>query len=69
MMYANLTVYGDTCSYLANVATYEDVMVGAQVGSLTCAQWAPATCYRGNFSAVGPCDSDSVAEQLVCQWY
>lgn len=67
--YTNLTVYGDTCDYLAAVATYDGVVPGAQVGSLTCRKWSPAVCYRANYTAVSCGSSGSVAEQLICQWF
>ncbi|RWA03907.1 hypothetical protein EKO27_g11198 [Xylaria grammica] len=71
--YGNVTVYGDACNYLASVATYDGVVPGALVGSLRCGRWSPATCYRGDYTAVQACGSSgssgvSMTEQLICRW-
>ncbi|KAK8091312.1 Bcser1 [Apiospora phragmitis] len=66
--YAGLTVFNDTCSYLAGVANYSSVAVGAKVGALTCSRWATADCYRANHTDVHDCGTGKVAEELVCQW-
>ncbi|KAI0150178.1 glycoside hydrolase family 55 protein [Xylariaceae sp. FL1272] len=67
-MYANMSVYGDTCGYMAGVASYQEVWPGALIGSVSCTRWASLTCYRGDFKAVKPCASGFVAEELICRW-
>ncbi|KAK8092424.1 glucan -beta-glucosidase protein [Apiospora kogelbergensis] len=66
--YSNLTVFGDTCSYLAGVSSYASVAAGAKVGALTCSKWSTANCFRANHTNVHDCGTERVAQELVCQF-
>ncbi|KAK6851408.1 hypothetical protein PG995_012530 [Apiospora arundinis] len=66
--YSNLTVFGDSCSYLAGVSDYAGVAAGVKVGALTCGKWSTANCFRANRTDVHDCGTGKVAQELVCQW-
>ncbi|KAK6819399.1 hypothetical protein PG987_015882 [Apiospora arundinis] len=66
--YSNLTVFGDSCSYLAGVSDYAGVAAGVKVGALTCGKWSTANCFRANHTDVHDCGTGKVAQELVCQW-
>lgn len=67
--YANVTVYGDVCNYLAGLQSYDDVDAGAYVGALTCKKWKTAKCYKADGSRFKRCPVGTLKEELVCQWF
>lgn len=66
--YSNLTVFGDTCSYLAGVSDYASIAAGVKVGALTCGKWSTADCFRANYTDVHDCGTERVVQELVCQF-